>query len=256
MSKKDTDIFGEPPGVGREIFARIWAAWGLIFFLITILIAFIFYSPSFFIKEPYAGRWHRLVSRSWMYVFLTCIGCPFKVVGKEYFKQATNYVVVCNHSSLLDILLTTPFMPRANKTIAKVSLAWIPVFGWIYAAGSVLVDRKSNKSRTESFLKMKYALNTGFDMVIYPEGTRNRSNKPLGPFYSGAFKLAKDTQHPVMPALLFNTAKVLPVTKAFYLFPHKIEMHFLPPVDSTNLSADELKNKVFEMMWNYYEANR
>jgi len=240
----------------KEIFARIWAVWGFIFFVITILIAFIFYSPCFFMKEPAAGNYHRIISRGWMTVYLNLIGCPFRVKGSEHFERGKNYVVTCNHNSLFDILITTPFMPSANKTIAKSSLATIPVFGWIYAAGSVLVDRKDEKSRRKSFLKMKHALDMGFHMVIYPEGTRNRSGEPLKSFYDGAFRLAVDTHKPVMPAILFNTRKVVPANKFFYLYPQKLEMHFLPSVESTNISPKELKEKVFRMMWDYYEANK
>jgi len=31
------------------------------------------------------------------------------------------------------------------KTIAKKSFAVIPFFGWIYSAGSILIDRKNEK---------------------------------------------------------------------------------------------------------------
>src|SRR2546423_8569829 len=109
-------------GWGHEIFARFWAVWGLIVFLTTIMIAFIFYIPCFIIKEPYAGRWHRKVSRGWMIVFLNLVGCSFKVKGSEHFQPGKNYVVTCNHNSLFAILVATPFMPSANKTIAKSSL--------------------------------------------------------------------------------------------------------------------------------------
>ena len=93
-------------------------------------------------------------------------------------------------------------------------------------------------------------------MVIYPEGTRNRTDDPLKSFYDGAFKLAVDTHKPIMPAILFNTKKVVPANKFFYLYPQKLEMHFLPPVDSNDIYAKDLKAKVFRMMWDYYEANR
>jgi 1-acyl-sn-glycerol-3-phosphate acyltransferase len=238
------------------IFPAAWAVWGLLLFISSMFVAFVFYIPCYIIKEPHAGRWHRKVSRVWMTFFLYLIGCPFKIKGVENFQKGKNYVIVCNHNSLIDVPITTPFMPRANKTIAKTSFAYIPIFGWIYSAGSVLVDRKNDKSRKESFQKMKRALERGFDMVIYPEGTRNRTGDPLKSFYDGAFKLAVDTGNAIMPALLFNTAKVLPVNKPFYLSPHKLEMHFLPPIDSSNISSRELKNKVFKIMWDYLEANK
>ncbi len=157
---------------------------------------------------------------------------------------------------MMDVPVTTPFMPRANKTIAKKSMSYIPVFGWIYSFGAVLVDRKSEKSRRESYVKMKQMLTNGIDMVLYPEGTRNRTHDPLKSFYDGAFRLATDTKNPIIPALLFNTKKALPIHKTFFLWPHKLQMHFLPPVYSNNISAAELKEKVFCIMWDYYEANK
>lgn len=102
---------------------------------------------------------------------------------------------------------------------------------------------------------MKRMLALGLDMVIYPEGTRNRTTEPLKKFYDGAFKLAVDTKKPVLPAILFHTKKVLPANRFFYLYPHKLEMHFLPAVSSVGISSDELKQQVFTTMWEYYAEN-
>lgn len=239
-------------GIGVQIFARIWALWALLLFMATLLIAIWFYLPCFVLEEPSKARWHRIVSRVWMAVYLTLIGCPIRIKGKENFVEGTNYVVVCNHNSLMDVPVSTPFMPRANKTIAKKSFTRIPIFGWIYAFGSVLVDRKSDASRRKSIEDMKRILAIGLDMVIYPEGTRNRTKDPLKNFYDGAFRLAVDTQKPILPVVLFHTKKVLPASKFFYLLPHKLEMHFLPAVAATNISADELKEKIFQIMWDHY----
>lgn len=191
-----------------------------------------------------------------MVIFLNLAGCPLKVNGKKHFAKGQNYIVVCNHNSLLDVPATTPFMPNANKTIAKKSFAKIPLFGWIYKAGSVLVDRKSDKSRRDSYEQMKQTLAAGLDMVIYPEGTRNRTNEPLKSFYDGAFRLAVDTGKPIMPVVLFNTKKVLPVHKVFYMLPHRLHMDILPPVSSTGLTHTQLKEKIFTIMWDYYAANK
>lgn len=239
----------------REIFGRIWALWGLVAFISTMLIAIFFYLPCFLLREPKAAHWHRQVSRVWMRVYLTLIGCPLSVKGAAYFKKDQPYVVICNHNSLMDVPVTTPFMPHANKTIAKKEFARVPVFGWIYALGSVLVDRKSDESRRRSYDQMRKTLALGLDMVIYPEGTRNRTGEPLKSFYDGAFRLAADTGTPIMPTLIFNTQKVLPVHKPFFMWPHKLEMHFLAPVKVDGKTAKELKQQLFEEMWSYYEAN-
>ncbi len=237
------------------IFGRIWALWALVLFIATILIAILFYLPCFLLEDPAKARWHRLVSKAWMFVYLHVIGCPLKIRGAENFKKDTNYIVVCNHNSLMDVPVSTPFMPRANKTIAKKEFTKVPVFGWIYTFGSVLVDRNSDASRRKSIEEMKYMLSIGLDMVIYPEGTRNRTNDPLKKFYGGAFRLATDTGKQVLPAILFHTKKVMPAYKIFYLIPHRLEMHFLPPVDSTNIDAESLQEKIFTIMWNYYASH-
>ena len=237
-----------------QVFARIWAAWALVLFISTMFMAMVFYLPCFFLQEPLKARWHRRVSRGWMRVFLFLIGCPLKVKGESHFQKGQNYIVVCNHNSLMDVPVSTPFMPQANKTIAKKSFTRVPVFGWIYSFGSVLVDRNNDESRRKSYEAMKQVLQTGLDMVIYPEGTRNKTGNPLKSFYDGAFKLSVDTGKPIIPAILLYTGKVLPADQFFFLLPHHLEMHFLPPVQSANNDAKALKEQVFQQMWQYLES--
>jgi 1-acyl-sn-glycerol-3-phosphate acyltransferase len=240
----------------REIAGRVWAVWALLLFVATMLVFIWPYLLCFILKETTAAKWHRAVSQVWMVIFLNLVGCPLKVVGKQHAIKGQNYVVVCNHNSLMDVPVTTPFVPNANKTIAKKSFAKVPLFGWIYSAGAILVDRKSDKSRRDSIIKMKQILSIGLDMVIYPEGTRNKTDQPLKSFYDGAFRLAVDTGKPILPSVLFNTKKVLPPHKPFFMIPHRLEMHFLPAVSSEGITSADLKEKVFTMMWNYYEANK
>jgi 1-acyl-sn-glycerol-3-phosphate acyltransferase len=71
----------------------------------------------------------------------------------------------------------------------------------------VLVDRKSETSRRQSFEKMKDVLEKGMHMSVYPEGTRNRTTEPLKKFHDGAFRLATETGHDIIPAIMFNTKK-------------------------------------------------
>lgn len=234
----------------KEIFGRIWAIWGLVLFVITLLIAAIPIWLTNFMKEPRGTEVFRKISKAWMTFFLFLIGCPVRVKGKSNFKKGQAYVVVCNHSSLMDVPLTTPFIPGPNKTIAKIEMAKIPVFGMIYRRGSVLVDRKSDESRRKSLEDMKQVLAGGMHMCIYPEGTRNKTGQPLKSFYDGAFRLAVDTGTPVIPAIIRNTGKVLPPGKPFYLWPHTLSMQFLEPVMVTKQDdVTNVKEKVFKLMW-------
>ncbi len=130
----------------KEIAGRIWATWGLLSFVVTFLIILPVSLISYLIPEPAGTHFLIRISRVWMRIWLFLIGCPFSVKGKEYFKKGKSYIVTCNHNSLLDIPLSSPFIPGPNKTIAKMSFAKIPLFGLYYAKGSVLVDRKNEKA--------------------------------------------------------------------------------------------------------------
>ena len=239
----------------KEIFARIWALWGIISFIITFLIIFLPSMVTYLIPDPKGTDIFIRMARLWMNVWLWLVGCPVKISGRENFAKGQTYIVVFNHNSLLDVPLSCPYIPGPNKTIAKTSFARIPLFGWYYSKGSVLVDRKSEASRRKSFEDMKNVLRTGMHMGIYPEGTRNRTNEPLKKFYEGAFKLSVETNTPVIPSLIFHTKKALPLHKTFYFLPTRLEMHFLPPISPEGLSADQLKEKVFHTMKDHYVAH-
>lgn len=236
----------------KNIFGRIWALWGLVTFLITFIIILPISMLAHLVKDPGGQKYFITVSRIWMRVWLFLVGCPVRVSGKDNFKKNTTYVVVFNHNSFLDVPLSAPFVPGANKTIAKASFAKIPLFGLFYKRGSVLVDRKNEKSRTKSFEVMKKVLANGMHMSIYPEGTRNRSVEPMKTFYDGAFKLAIAARKEIIPCIITGTKKAMPISKKFFFLPTRLKMQFLSPVSSENISVNELKEKVFTVMRKTY----
>ena len=190
-----------------------------------------------------------------MSVFLPLAGCPIRVRGKENFLPGENYVVICNHNSFMDVPVATPFIPGGNKTIAKVELAKTPIFGYLYKAGSVLVDRSSETSRKESLMKMKKVLEMGLHMCIYPEGSRNKTDQPLKTFHDGAFRLAISTKKAILPTLIFNTRDTLPTKPSFYLMPHLLHMHFLPAIPVLpEDTCESIKQRAFKIMEDYYVA--
>ena len=236
----------------KNILARIIALWAILLFVSTLLIAFILISFAWLWKDPMRTRIFHRVSQAWMGLFLPLTGVWVIRKGKRNFKKGQTYIVVCNHNTLLDVPVTTPGIPGANKTIAKIEMSKIPLFGIIYKTGSVLVDRKNEESRKASFIAMKEVLQMGLHMCIYPEGTRNKTKEPLQPFHNGAFRLAAETGHDILPAVLFNTNKIFPNNRKFYYWPGKIEFHFLPSIPVAGQTAEQLKEKTASLMKEYY----
>src|SRR5215216_4237999 len=145
----------------KEVAGRIFALWALMIFVITLLLVAPLMWAIGLIEEPKRTSAFRKISKVWMNIFFAITGCSLKVKGKENFKKGENYIVICNHNSLVDVPVTTPFIPGTNKTIAKIELSRIPIFGLIYKRGSILVDRNDKDSRRDSFRKMKEVIVMG-----------------------------------------------------------------------------------------------
>src|SRR5262245_47654325 len=126
----------------KNILGRIFAVWAMIVFVLSMLIFVIPIWIAGLWPEPKRTEILIKTARIWMWVFFTFSGLRLQLRGKENFKKGENYIVICNHNSLMDVPITCPFIPGVNKTIAKVEMAKVPVFGLIYKRGSVLVDRK------------------------------------------------------------------------------------------------------------------
>jgi 1-acyl-sn-glycerol-3-phosphate acyltransferase len=243
----------------KNILGHIFIVYAMIIFIITMLIVFIPIWIISFLPEPARAKALHRVFRIWMGVYMPLVLSPVFRKGKEHFKKGERYVVVINHNSLADIPVSSPWIPGPNKTLAKIEMSKIPIFGVIYKCGSIIVDRKNEGSRRESFTKMQETLNMGIHLCLYPEGTRNKTDKPMQPFFDGAFVTAVKSQRPIIPGIIFNTGKILPHNKKFWALPMPIRIHFLEAIPTEGLTLNDvpaLKEKVYNIMETYYVANK
>ena len=240
----------------KDILARLFFFYGMLLFAITMLpVALVFWIARNTLPELKAAQVIQRGFQVWMGIYLPMVFCPVKHRGRRYFKQGQNYVITINHNSLADVPVSSPGIPGINKTLAKIEMAKIPIFGYIYSSGSILVDRSNNRSKAESFFSMVDALKKGYHLCLFPEGTRNKTEQPIAPFFDGAFKVAIKAQRPIIPALIFGTKNILHPHKKCWAWPHRIEFHFLPEVSVDGLKSNDsvaLQNKVFAQMHDYY----
>ncbi len=141
-------------------------------------------------------------------------------------------------------------VPTQIRPLAKKELSKLPVFGWIASLACVIVDRSSNESRKKSMDHLKSVLSRKISILIYPEGTQNRSNELLQPFYDGAFRIAIETQQPILPMVIINAGKLMPPGR-LSLKPGtiKIVIEKEIPTDMLTLAdTKQLKESTFELM--------
>jgi 1-acyl-sn-glycerol-3-phosphate acyltransferase len=94
------------------------------------------------------------------------------------------------------------------------------------------------------------ALDKNISVVIFPEGTRNRTGKPLKNFYDGAFRLAIETQTPILPMVYCNCLHMWN-NDEFLIHPVDLKAIYLSPIETKGMTeSDEpaLKDKVYIMM--------
>jgi 1-acyl-sn-glycerol-3-phosphate acyltransferase len=93
-------------------------------------------------------------------------------------------------------------------------------------------------------------MKNGLSLLVFPEGTRNRTPEPTKEFYDGAFKAAIAAGADIAPFVLINIRDLQPVDSSLVM-PGKITMRFLDPVTTKGLTeadAPALKEKVRGMI--------
>jgi len=148
--------------------------------------------------RPFKPANGTLYTRALGPVALWLLGLRLEVRGHEKIASAMPCVFLLNHQHLLDLFVVATFFPPRTVTIGKKSLAWVPLFGWIYLlSGHLLIDR-GNRSRAVQTLDRAGDLlkARGLSVMVCPEGTRSRG-RGLLPFKQGAFRLALMTGLPV-----------------------------------------------------------
>jgi len=177
--------------------------------------------------------------------------------GREKIEKETSYIYVSNHTSFLDIPGVRLLIPGEFRPIAKKELLKIPVFGFIVRAGTVVVDRSSAQSRKQSMETLREILKGGISILVFAEGTQNRTKEIFQPFKDGAFRIAIDSQLPIVPVVVVGAGPLMPPGK-MEIKPGKIKVIAGEPIPVEGLTTEDtqaLKQKVLDSMLAIYKAN-
>jgi 1-acyl-sn-glycerol-3-phosphate acyltransferase len=179
-------------------------------------------------------------------------GIYIKRIFEAPLNKKKQYVFVFNHLSYLDIPVLMKAIPTQYfRVLGKAELSKIPIFGFLYKNAVISVDRSNAANRAKSVQQLKAFLRKGVSIVLSPEGTFNMTHKPLKDFYDGAFKVALETQTPIMPILFLDVYDRLNYSSVFSLNPGKCRIVYLEEVLVDGLTMDDvkiLKEKVYKKM--------
>ncbi len=222
----------------KRIIRILYSAWVLLVFNGSMLLLL-----PLILLPAVAGEATRPVSffglKVWAMIFRTFTGVRYRTIGQERPNRHAAYIYVSNHTSFLDVPALPLFIPGQFRPLGKKELLKIPVLGWIIGTVCVIVDRSSSNSRNRSILALKQLIQRGVSVFIFPEGSMNRTEKPLRPFYDGAFRIAIETQTPVLPMVIINAGNLYRPGTA-YVKPGEIKVKFGKPIAIDNLTAKDV----------------
>lgn len=188
--------------------------------------------------------------KAWATVFHTLTGVRYYAQGQDNLTKYPACIYVSNHTSFLDVPALPLFMPGQFRPLGKKELLRIPVLGWIVGTVCIIVDRSDAQSRKESIRRLQTLIKRGVSVLIFPEGSMNRTDLRLRPFYDGAFRIAVETQTPVLPMVIINAGNLFCPGTA-YVKPGKVKVRFAEPIATAGLEAKDvptLKQQVRQVM--------
>ena len=236
----------------KKPFQLLYCLYALIVFAIFTLfaaIALIILLPLG--KAKLATRIYK-VCRYWANAWYLMIGIKHQEIFEAVHNFKQPHVFVANHNSYMDIPPIVMLKHQPIRPLGKFESSKIPIFGWIYKAAVIMVDRSSPAKRAQSLRNLKAALHKHISIFIFPEGTFSMtSEQPLKSFYNGAFKLAIEMQVPIQPILMIDSVDRMHFDSVFSLNPGKNRVVYLATVQVHDYKIEDvelLRNKVYQMM--------
>lgn len=180
------------------------------------------------------------------------VGRPDRAEPSGLVTEETGAVFVANHCSFMDIPACFASIPGDIRFVAKKSISYIPLVGSaMKTAGMVFVDRKRPEEAIEALRagaeQMRGAAN---NIMAFPEGTRSDDGY-VREFKKGVFRMAIDTQKPVVPCALVGTSDVLPKTGPLGPVSFRrngtVEMAFGKPIPTEGLTPADVNRLVDEV---------
>ncbi|MFK7969094.1 MAG: lysophospholipid acyltransferase family protein [Bacteroidia bacterium] len=220
------------------IFRIIYSAWVVSSFFIALIPIILGAFIVFWLPEKPRLRaffWiTHIVIKAWSYL----TGYRFSTEGLEHLENGP-FVITPNHVNLLDMPVMGARFVHPFRPLAKSDFAWYPLLNILYFFFCIGVNRKDAAHRRDSQQRMLAALKRGISVMIFPEGTRNRTEALLQPFYSGAFFVAVEAQVPIVPVVQVGSRPLQPAgTMLFY--PGKVKIKVLEPIPTIGLVEDDI----------------
>jgi len=196
--------------LGREVLAGVRRGLEILYGVYFGVVFLLWIVPTWlmvqFIKDQkHAGRF----TSSALKVLFAFIGCPVRVVGKEYMETPGAKIYASNHASYFDVLPLMLGLGVSYRFVAKMEVGSMPFIGtFLKQMGHLKFNRTDPQSRLRQAQELEEFLRNGESVFVFPEGTFTPEDG-VRPFQLGAFKAAVATGAPIIPVSIAGTRRFL-----------------------------------------------
>ena len=181
------------------------------------------------------------------FTFYTFPGIKINIINehKETFNKSS--IVIANHASFLDILAVGMLNPKS----IFLTNDWVinsPLFGKILQlTGSYSISKGIDTGIDE----LEENIKLGYSIIVFPEGTRSKSNK-INRFKKGAFFIAEKLNVDILPILIHGNHEILPKGK-FIINKGKFTIKILNRIKSNDLNYGKTYSEKQKQISRYFK---
>ncbi len=236
---------------------------GILYFIYKLYLGILF-SVTALLFYPFLAftttreKYHKAAFKGfavWSIIFRIFALWPFKINHPEKQLPKGPFIIVANHASYADIfIIPSLFMNQPHLFLGKSEILSYPLIRTYFKNYNIPVFRENKLKAAKSLVLARKKLQNGWSLIIFPEGGIPDHIRPnMLPFKDGAFRLAKETNTPILPVTFVNNYQLFtdPTDLLGSCRPGFSKVVFHPVIDVEEVkekSVEELKEKSFKLI--------
>ena len=155
---------------------------------------------------------------------------------REKLKKISDRIIIANHPSLIDVVILIALIPKC-VCVVKESL-----FHNVFVKKVIRHIYLSNDVSAEEFISRgSEFLNAGYNIVVFPEGTRTVAGRRIR-LHRGFAYLHISSGKPILPIHIENNPPILGKKQKWYDIGNKVSVYTLKFKDEINVQNIEGKS--------------
>lgn len=166
------------------------------------------------------------------------------------------FVFLCNHYSMLDVMYPAVAVKKPLHFMAKKDLWDNKFLNWFCTKSRCIpVSRDGSGSDVKAIMQAMKYLKNGENILIYPEGTRNKGDVDMLPFKGGFASIAIKTRTPIVPIVQSGKPRLFKKSHIFYGKPVEFTEYYGKKLTEENIAECEMRLReiMLEMRSSFFE---